>query len=72
MVFLDGYIKVSKEAKQVTREAKTAEYVTGSKEIKDSKEAKPVTREAKTAEYVTGSKEIKAKLYHTNFCFFYL
>ncbi|MBO6113843.1 MAG: hypothetical protein J6P57_02180, partial [Lachnospiraceae bacterium] len=61
-----------KRSKTGNKRNKTAEYVTGSKEIKDSKEAKPVTREAKTAEYVTGSKEIKAKLYHTNFCFFYL
>ena len=51
--------KCQKKQKPVTREEKTAEYVTGSKEIKDSKEAKSVTKEAKTRSMLPAQRKLR-------------
>ena len=59
MVFLDGYIKVSKEAKTGNKRNKNEEYVTGSKEIKDSKEAKPVTKETKPQSMLPAQRKLR-------------
>ena len=62
--------KFQKKQKPVTREEKTAEYVTGSKEIKDSKEAKPVTKEAKTRSMLPAQRKLKLNYRILIFAFF--